>query len=183
MRKIVVVDYDPEWPNIFKRLRDRIWPVLQDFAISIEHVGSTSVPGLAAKPIIDISAIVPSNHEIPLAIKRLSTIGYAHLGNLGIEGREAFKHDPSDDSPAYHFYVCPQGSLGLTNHLVFRNYLRSHPEVAQEYGNLKKQLSDKFPHDIDRYIEGKTDFIVRALKEQGISLDNLTSIDRSNRLP
>lgn len=91
MRTIVVVDYDPEWSAIFEQLHAHVWPVVYDIAVVIEHVGSTSVPGLAAKPIIDMSVIVPSEREIPLAIERLSRLDYIHQGDLGIEGREAFK--------------------------------------------------------------------------------------------
>ena len=91
MKKVVVVDYDPAWPAVFGRLRDQVWPVVQDVAISIEHIGSTSVPGLASKSIIDLSIVTPSDAEVPLTIERLVTLGYIHRGNLGIEGREAFK--------------------------------------------------------------------------------------------
>ena len=91
MPTVVVVDYDPEWSAVFQGLRSRVWPVVADFATSIEHVGSTAVPGLAAKPIIDLSVVLPSNDEVPLAIERLATLGYLHQGDLGVEGREAFR--------------------------------------------------------------------------------------------
>ncbi len=91
MRTIVVVEYDLAWPELFQQLHAHIWPVVHDIAIGVEHVGSTSVPGLASKPIVDLSVVVPSEHEVPIAIERLSTLGYEHLGNLGIEGRDAFR--------------------------------------------------------------------------------------------
>src|SRR5258707_11678358 len=105
---IVVVDYDPAWPSTFEMLRSRAWEVVGDFALSIEHVGSPSVPGLAAKPIIDMSVVVTSPTEISLAVTRLATLGYVHRGDLGIVGREAF-HLPAG-LPAHHLYVCPQDS-------------------------------------------------------------------------
>jgi GrpB-like predicted nucleotidyltransferase (UPF0157 family) len=179
METIMVVDYDPAWPEIFQQLRAQMWSVLHDVAIAVEHVGSTSVPGLAAKPIIDMSAIVTSEREVPLAIERLATLGYVHLGDLGIEGREAFSCP--DGSPAHHLYVCPRGSLGLHNHLVVRDYLRSHPETAGAYGELKQQLAHAFPHDSDSYVDGKTDFILRILREQGLASDQLEAIERVNR--
>lgn len=89
-RTVVVEDYDPAWPRDFELLRQRIWPVLGDFALGIEHVGSTSVPGLAAKPIIDMTIVVASRDEVPMAIERLASLGYVHKGNLGIDDREAF---------------------------------------------------------------------------------------------
>ncbi len=122
---ITVVDYDPTWPQVFKRLRAPVWQVVQDFALAVEHVGSTSVPGLAAKPIIDMDVILASPAEIALAIERLATLGYVHRGNLGIEGREAFQRPAH--LPPHHLYVCVQDSVSLRNHLALRDYLRSHP--------------------------------------------------------
>ena len=82
VNRTVVVDYDEEWPRRFEKLRARIWPVVPDVAIRIEHVGSTSVPGLAAKPIIDMTVVVGGRTDVPLTITRLATLGYRHRGNL-----------------------------------------------------------------------------------------------------
>ena len=112
-RRIEVIDYDPKWPHIFEQLRARIWPAVSDIATSIEHVGSTSVPGLAAKPIIDMDIVVPSPDDVSLVIERLKPLGYMHRGNLGIHGREAFGQP--EDLPTHHLYLCYQGSLGLCN--------------------------------------------------------------------
>ena len=180
MKKVVVVDYDPAWPAVFDRLRDQVWPVVQDVAISIEHIGSTSVPGLASKSIIDLSIVTPSDAEVPLTIERLATLGYIHRGNLGIEGREAFKQP--DGLPRHHLNLCPQSSLGLKNPLALRDYLRTHPDIAQAYGDLKKQLADQFPHDIDSYIEGKTDFLLGILRQQGFSQEQCAVINQVNRI-
>ncbi|MGH9935076.1 MAG: GrpB family protein [Blastocatellia bacterium] len=179
MRTIVVVDYDPAWPEVFQQLRLKVWPVVGDFALSVEHVGSTSVPGLAAKPIIDMSVVVSSEAEVRLAVKRLATLGYLHRGNLGIEGREAF-HPPAG-LPAHHLYVCPQGSLGLQNQLAVRDYLRAHREMAQAYGELKKRLAHEFPNDIESYVDGKTDFLLGILREAGLPSDRLKAIEIANR--
>lgn len=179
MRTIVVVDYDSSWPNVFLQLRSTVWSVLEDFALSLEHVGSTSVPGLAAKPIIDMSVVLSSEADVPLAIQRLATLGYVHRGNLGIEGREAFQHP--EGLPAHHLYVCPKGSLSLQNQLSVRDYLRSHAEVAQLYSELKKRLACEFPHDIDSYVDGKTDFLLGVLREAGLSSDRLQVIEFANR--
>jgi GrpB-like predicted nucleotidyltransferase (UPF0157 family) len=90
MRTIEVVDYDPRWPETFAHLRSPILTALGDLAVAVEHVGSTSVPGLAAKPVIDISIVVPEKSDVPTGISRLAILGYVHRGDLGIEGREAF---------------------------------------------------------------------------------------------
>jgi GrpB-like predicted nucleotidyltransferase (UPF0157 family) len=96
MTSVAVVDDDPTWPAIFSAIRARVRSALGDAAAAVEHVGSTSVPGLAAKPIIDISVVVTTAAGVPVAIERLATLGYQHLGNLGIDGREALRRpDPS----------------------------------------------------------------------------------------
>lgn len=180
MQTVVVVDYDPMWPAIFEQLRDHVWPVVRDISISIEHIGSTSVPELAAKPIIDLSIVVPSDADVPLAIERLATLDYVHKGNLGIEGREAFKRP--EGLPRHNLYLCPQSSLGLKNPLAVRDYLRTHPDMARTYGDLKKQLAAQFPRDIDRYVAGKTDFILNILQQQGFSSEQRAAIERVNRI-
>jgi GrpB-like predicted nucleotidyltransferase (UPF0157 family) len=179
MKTIVVVDYDVGWPAVFEQLRSHIWPAVRGFAATIEHVGSTSVPGLAAKPIIDISVVVPIEADVPAGIKALATLGYVHRGNLGVDGREAFTAPGS--SPAHHLYLCPSGSPALANHLALRDYLRAHPEVALDYGELKRQLASQFAHDIDGYINGKTDMLLRILRMAGLRSDELETIERINR--
>jgi GrpB-like predicted nucleotidyltransferase (UPF0157 family) len=182
MRNIVVVEYDPTWPTTFNSLRARVWPAVRDIAVSIEHMGSTSVPGLAAKPVIDMSVALASADRVSEGIERLETLGYVHRGDLGIEGREAFR-SPAE-LPAHHLYMCPAGSLGLLNPLALRDYLRAHPDAAQAYGALKKSLAAEFPHDIDRYVGGKTDFVVGILREVGFTTEQLEAIERMNpRLP
>jgi GrpB-like predicted nucleotidyltransferase (UPF0157 family) len=178
-RTIQVVDYDPEWPDLFQRLREGIWPSNRDFAIAIEHVGSTSVPGLAAKPVLDIDVVVPSRNEIQLAATRLSNLGYAHRGDLGIEDREAFT--APEDRPAHHLYVCPSQSVALLNHLTLRDHLRAHPADVEAYSALKKRLAEQCSGDIDSYIAGKTDFILAILAYRGFSSERLESIRRANR--
>jgi GrpB-like predicted nucleotidyltransferase (UPF0157 family) len=178
-QKVEVVPYDPAWPALFEEIRTLIWTVLHDVALTVEHVGSTSVPGLAAKPIIDMSVVVASADEVPLAIERLAILGYVHLGNLGIEGREAFRRPPA--SPKHNLYVCPLGSLGLSNHLAVRDYLRSHPEKAQAYGELKQELARRFPDDIESYVDGKTDLILEILQSQELTAEERASIEQGNR--
>ncbi|HZR23991.1 MAG TPA: GrpB family protein [Vicinamibacterales bacterium] len=177
--RVVVTDYDSEWPRTFAALRDRIWPVVADVALRIEHVGSTSVRGLAAKPIVDMTVVVPSRKEVPLAIERLATLGYTHLGNLDIEDREAFSNPAG--LPRHNVYVCPVGTIGVVNQLAVRDYLRAHPDVAARYGALKKTLAAQFPNDIESYVFGKTDLVLEILRAAGLSADQLAAIERVNR--
>lgn len=179
---IEVVEYEAVWPQRFERLRATLWPAVSHVAIAIEHVGSTSVPGLAAKPILDIDIIVPTSRaSVESAIESLATAGYTHQGDLGVPDREAFKS--ADGVPRHNLYVCPKDSLALRNHLVVRDYLRAHPEVAREYGRLKRRLAARFPDDIDAYIAGKTDLICRILATSDIPASEIERIRRVNALP
>jgi GrpB-like predicted nucleotidyltransferase (UPF0157 family) len=166
MTAVVVVDYDPAWPDLFAALHAQLWPVVADLATSIEHVGSTSVPGLAAKPIIDFDIVVPTVRRIPAVIERLVGLGYRHRGDLGVPGREAFHRPP--ETVVHQVYVCVDGLASLRNHLAVRDYLRDHPAVASEYGALKQELARRFPDDIDSYIEGKSELLGRILAASGL---------------
>jgi GrpB-like predicted nucleotidyltransferase (UPF0157 family) len=177
---LVVVDYDPAWPQVYETLRARIQPVVADIAVAIEHIGSTAVPGLAAKPIIDLVVVVPVD-RVATAIDRLAGLGYVHKGDLGVPGREAFAHPP--DTPRHHLYVCPVGNTGLANPLAVRDYLRAHPEAALEYAELKRRLAVRFADDVDGYVEGKTAFILDVLRRSGFDETVLRDIERINRRP
>lgn len=175
----MVEDYDPAWPRDFERLRQRIWPVLAGVALRIDHVGSTAVPGLAAKPIIDMTIVVASRLEVPATIERLAALDYVHRGNLGIDDREAFDH--AADLRRHNLYVCRADTIGVVNQIAVRDYLRAHPEVAARYGVLKKALANRFPGDIDRYVLGKTDFVLEILRRAGLTAEQIDQIGRDNR--
>ena len=178
-RKIVeVLDYDPQWPEIFCRLRDRIWPRVSDVATAIEHVGSTSVPGVAAKPVIDMDIVIPSRDELTAVIERLAALGYTHRGNLGVEDRDAFR--APENQPGHHLYVCPAGSLALRNHIVVRDHLRAHADDRAQYSELKKQLALSYGDDRERYMEDKTSFILGILTRYGFSQGELEAIRSVN---
>jgi GrpB-like predicted nucleotidyltransferase (UPF0157 family) len=177
---VVIVDYDPQWPRDFEALRARIWRTVEGVAVSIEHVGSTSVPGLAAKPVLDIDIIVESDEAVHHAFERLAKIGYTHRGNLGIEGRDAFRAAIND--PAHNLYVCRQDSAALHDHLTFRDYLRTNPETAKAYADLKRTLAAQFPSDVNSYATAKTDFITGVLETAGTSAARIAEIRRENSL-
>jgi GrpB-like predicted nucleotidyltransferase (UPF0157 family) len=177
---VQVVDYDPDWPRVFRQLKGHIWPSARDVAVAIEHVGSTSVPGMAAKPVIDLDVVIASRTDLPVLLLRLAMLGYKHRGNLGIEDREAFMAPQSQ--PAHHLYVCLQNSVALRNHIAVRDYLRTHPSEAVAYSNLKKRLAERFANERERYVEGKSDFILSILKQCGFSAEELGSIKRTSRV-
>jgi GrpB-like predicted nucleotidyltransferase (UPF0157 family) len=178
-RTVHVVEYMADWPHLFSRLREEIWSSVSDLAVGIEHIGSTSVPGLAAKPIIDIDLIVESKDIVPLAVTRLTMAGYVHQGDLGIADREALDHRSA--AIAHNLYLCPRDSLALRNHIAFRDYLRTHASSLASYSSLKKRLAAEFPRDIARYVEGKREFILRVLGECGFSADCLDSMHSTNK--
>ena len=177
---IIIHDYDPTWPDTFAMLRDRVAPALADILVAIEHVGSTSVPGLAAKPIIDMDVVVPDS-AIPDAIARLEALGYRHRGDLGIPGREAFERPP--DTPAHNLYLCPPDNTALANHRAVRDHLRANPTEAHAYGELKKRLAREHADDMEGYVEAKSGFLLDVLRRSGFSADDLTAIERINRKP
>lgn len=178
MKSITISPYSDQWPLQFNELQSLLSKHLKELIIGIEHVGSTSVPGLAAKPVIDLDIIIKDKSRFEEIVAILNTLGYTHEGERGIPGREAFR---GPLYPAHHLYVCLEDSTGLKNHLLFRNYLRSHPEKAKEYGEIKKQLAAQYPDDIDLYVEKKTVFITAVLKETGLDEDNLKDITTQNK--
>jgi len=188
-KAIFIEEYSPDWPSAFSQLQSVYRARLGSYVVGIEHVGSTSVEGLAAKPVLDIDLIIEDSHLLPPVITVLEALGYQHVGDMGIPGREAFRRTsdrtPLNGSthswPPHNLYVCLAGSISLKNHLAFRNYLRTHPDKAQTYGELKKQLAAAHPYDIDGYVEGKTTFITGILKEMGFDTASLNEITKQNK--
>lgn len=176
--RIVVCDPDPAWALTFARLRDAIAPALEGVALAIEHVGSTAVPGLAAKPVIDMDVVVEQGAGVARAVRALEGLGYVHRGDLGIAGREAFRAPP--ELPRHHLYVCVQGCAALRNHLAVRDHLRAHPEQARAYGELKRELARVHAFDMDAYVEGKSAFLQRVLRASGFDAEELERIERAN---
>lgn len=160
---VVVVPYDSAWPAAFERVRQRISPVLGELAVGVEHVGSTAVAGLDAKPIIDVDVVVRPEQDLAAVVERLGALGYQHLGDLGILGREAFRAPAGDELPRHHLYVCPAGSAALSAHLILRDELRADPALVTEYSALKRDLAERYRDDRDAYAEGKTHFITGVL--------------------
>lgn len=166
-KRVVVEPYNEMWKADFEAIRNEIDAALGDLALRIKHVGSTSVEGLSAKPIIDIDVVVEESNLVPV-IKALDKIGYHHEGDKGIPGREAFHYQGKEHLRNHHLYVCAKDASELKRHVSFRDYLRTHPEAVQEYSRIKKEGAVLFPNDIDGYIEYKTAFIRGIYKELGL---------------
>jgi GrpB-like predicted nucleotidyltransferase (UPF0157 family) len=166
MKGIVrVVPYDPMWKQEFLKIKAMIMDCVGDLIISVDHVGSTAIEGLAAKPIIDIDVVIDSYEIFSVVKERLSRIGFEHAGDLGVEGREAFKRTFIDEFMPYHMYVCPKDGKGHLEHIVFREYLRNHNDDMYAYEKLKMELAEQFKIDINSYVNGKVDFIKNILQK------------------
>jgi GrpB-like predicted nucleotidyltransferase (UPF0157 family) len=164
---IEVVAYDAGWPAAFARVAADLRAALAGVpAVEVEHVGSTSVPGLAAKPVIDVDVVV-DQPSIGAAVAALEAAGYAHLGDLGVAGREAFT--APDDDPRRHVYVCARGCLAVRNHLAVREVLRRDAGLRAEYAAVKLALAADPGMDIDRYLAGKSAVLQRVLAAGGLT--------------
>jgi GrpB-like predicted nucleotidyltransferase (UPF0157 family) len=169
-KDIVVTDYDPRWPDWFDAVRTHVWPAVEHVALRIDHVGSTSVPGLAAKPIIDLDVVVADEEAVQPAIDALGTVGYRWRGDLGIEGRQAF-HAPADaELPTHHLYVVVEHNRAHLDHVLLRDLLREDPDARARYGDLKRTNAEL--RDIDAYLDGKAhlvaEMLARARRERGL---------------
>jgi GrpB-like predicted nucleotidyltransferase (UPF0157 family) len=156
-----IEDYDARWPGHFAEICGPIASTLDGMTLAIEHVGSSAVPGLAAKPIIDIDIVLRDWNDFPDVVNRLRPLGYTHQGDLGIAGREAFAGP--EGMIAHHLYVCPPDSAEFRAHLVFRDYLRAHPETAAAYAALKRDLAARLGDDRNGYTLAKGHFVLEVL--------------------
>ena len=150
MKTIIVESYNLKWAEEFERIKSEILPLISDNIISFEHVGSTSVVGLWAKPVIDIDIIIDDG-MLPVIIQKLAGIGYTHEGDLGITGREVFKYNSTDKTHLmkHHLYVCHKDNAELKQHLAFRDFLRQNSEYRDKYSKTKIEMAKKYPHVID----------------------------------
>lgn len=172
--KIIEIQaYDPLWAEIFLDIKMILARSLGELVIQIEHVGSTAVPGLAAKAILDIDVVIDSRERLPAIIEKLVPLGYYHNGDQGIPNREAFKR--KDEFVPYtsskrrwmkqHLYVCPKDSKELARHIFFRDFLLKHPEAVKSYATLKRQLAEKYRTEPLWYSEAKTEFIEKIVAQ------------------
>ena len=153
---VVVLPYDKAWKTDFEAIKQEIEAAIGDLILGVEHVGSTSVEGMSAKPCIDIDVVIRDYTVFDAVVERLAAIGYQHEGDLGIRHREAFRYEGKPHLRTHHLYVCPQDSEELHRHITFREFLKSHPEAVRQYSRVKEEAAQRFPHDIDGYIAYKT---------------------------
>ena len=170
MKSYTISEYTPEWQKWFTKITEPLVQLLSDLLIRTEHIGSTSVPGLAAKPVIDIDLVIEQANFDEVK-KRLESIGYVYNGDQGVPGREAFKSEEVEKKNhliKHHLYVCGRNSEELQRHIKFREYLKNNPLEVEKYSAKKWELFDK-TKDREEYIECKTslleEILERALNE------------------
>jgi GrpB-like predicted nucleotidyltransferase (UPF0157 family) len=163
---VVVVPYDPRWPELFDEERARIERAIGPFTLEIEHIGSTAVPGLAAKPVIDIMVGVRSLEDSPVLVERLSGIGYRYLPELErVFPLRRYFRKPRGGRRTHQIHLVERTNAEWWDrHVLFREHLRGHPEVTEEYARLKRELSGRFREDREAYTSAKTEFIRECLR-------------------
>lgn len=165
MREVTVAEYDPRWPELFAEEAGQLRQAMSDALVAVEHVGSTAVPGLSAKPVIDILVSVATFGEGERAAPALAALGYECRGESGIPGRLFFRKGPVQFRRTHHLHMVEVGHAQWVSLLLFRDHLRTHPNAAQQYEALKRDLAVRFCDDRAAYSAGKADFI-KAILEQ-----------------
>jgi GrpB-like predicted nucleotidyltransferase (UPF0157 family) len=151
-----LVDYDPRWAELHQAEASRLLASISPLPLTLEHIGSTAVPGLCAKPVLDILAGYHHDARLPEYISAISDAGYIHRGEQGIPGRQFFRRGVPR---AYHLHLTRLGSSFWVDHLAFRDILRDDPAARDEYARLKRALAERYPTDRESYIEGKGPFV------------------------
>lgn len=162
--RVIVSEYNEKWPIMYLEEARKLEELFGDELVEIHHFGSTSVPGLKAKPIIDIMPVVRDIEKVDSFNENMKELGYECLGEFGIKGRRYFRK--GGDNRTHHVHVFQYDNREeIDRHLAVRNYLRKHHEEAREYGSLKESLAMAFPNDIEAYMDGKDKFVKELEKK------------------
>lgn len=162
---INIAPYDENWPLLYQAERDALARACGPLALAIEHVGSTSVPGLAAKPVIDILVVLRRHEDGVACVAPLEALGYEYRGANGITARHYFNKGRPH---SHHVHMLPEGHREITRLLGFRDHLRVHPEAARAYEGLKRDLARRFQDDRPSYTEAKSEFCASIWQQAGI---------------
>ncbi len=157
VRRIEVVPYSDDWPVKYEEESGSVRNILGEELIEIHHIGSTAIPGMSAKPIIDILPVVKDIKKVDSFNSRFIDSGYEPRGELGLPGRRYFAK--GGDNRTHHLHIYQVGNPEIERHLAFRDYMITHPEEAEAYAELKESLAKQFPHDTPSYCDGKDEFV------------------------
>lgn len=158
-RKITVVPHDPAWKSKFQEESGHISRALSENVLAIHHIGSTAIPGIHAKPIIDILLLVADINLLDEQSPAMERLGYEAMGEYGIKGRRYFRKEDALGNRTHHVHAFERDNPEYERHLAFRDYMIAHPEEAQQYSLLKQELAQVHPEDIEAYMDGKDPFI------------------------
>lgn len=159
MRKVEVVPHDPKWQELFKIESKQVISAMGENVVAVHHIGSTAIPTLYAKPIIDLLIEVKDIDKVDAQSEHMEFLGYEVMGEFGIAGRRFFRKDNQEGVRTHHIHTYTVGSDQVKRHLAFRDYMMAHPVDAQRYSELKRRLAREYPTNIDGYIDGKDGFI------------------------
>ncbi len=171
MRKVEVVPYNPKWPKMFEVESKRITDVLGENIVRIHHIGSTAIPNIYAKPIIDLLIEVKYITKVDEQNSQMESLGYEVMGEFGIIDRRFFRKDNHKGIRTHHVHIFEFGSKQIERHLAFRDYMIAHPEEAQQYSQLKRELAKKYPTNIQKYMDGKDSFVKAIDKKARCNAD------------
>ena len=157
--KIYMVPHDPNWRQEFEREAAQITAVLGGGVITVHHIGSTAIPGIYAKPVLDMLLVVHDHAALDEKQAQMEALGYEARGEFGIPGRRYFRRNNALGDRTHQVHAFEQGSPQIDRHLAFRDYMIAHPEAAQKYSGLKRELAAKHPNDMEAYMDGKDEFI------------------------
>ena len=160
-----VVPHDPNWKSAFELEARALFSVASACRLTLHHIGSTSIPGILAKPIIDLLGVVADLDQLDVCSLAIESLGYEAMGELGIEGRRYFRKVDSNGTRTHHLHVFEMGSPHIERHLAFRDYLRHHPDIATKYSDLKTSLTREKPATWDGYVDGKASFVEAIEKD------------------
>jgi GrpB-like predicted nucleotidyltransferase (UPF0157 family) len=159
MRKVEVVPYTSNWQEAFEVESKSVADALGENVVTIHHIGSTAIPSIYAKPIIDLLVEVKDIIKVDELSSAMESLGYEVMGEFGIPGRRFFRKDNQENVRTHHVHTFGIASDQVERHLAFRDYMLAHPEDAQKYSELKRELARKYPENINKYMDGKDGFI------------------------
>ena len=167
--EVTIVEYNPAWPAMFEEEKARLLDAAGTWIDDVQHVGSTAVPGLAAKPIIDIMIAIYNLADVEKCVAPIESLGYGYMGEYGLPERHFFRKPPPDGwiGRTHHIHMVLRDSNQWVNQVHFRDYLRAHPEARQRYQDLKRELAEQFGSDRFAYTDAKQEFIFAILRKAG----------------
>ena len=161
-QRVYLLPHDPRWSAGFARESAAVAEAMGDAFSAIHHIGSTAIPGISAKPVIDMLAVVRNVEALEARSPQVEALGYEVMGEFGIPGRRYFRKDDAPGNRTHQIHAFAAGSPQIARHIAFRDFLRAHSGYAEEYGALKQRLAAQFPSDISAYTDGKDEFIARV---------------------